>query len=205
MVTGTSTVGGLEKIDATQSRLRATRALAKKFRQITGKEVSHTEVLSAIPDFELARPIFELMIRSAPRRTHYAFVLVQIDNLDELEDDGDTEGVLVRLAEGLRRYVEENHTLAACTRNGEFAILLEDVDAMDEDDETLGWFSKALPFKRQPDQPEVMITALVTDVGFNDPNEDPMLLERIEVTRESFKEYNEMRSQMRFVWGPAGF
>lgn len=101
--------------------------------------------------------------------------------------------------------MEEHNTLAACTRNGEFAILLEDVDAMDEEDETLGWFSKVLPFRRQPDQPKVMITALVSEVEFNDPNEDPMLLERIEVTRESFKVYNEMRSQMRFVWGPAGF
>lgn len=237
-----------------------TRALAKKFREITGKEVSHTDVLSAIssvvgmpmdgmmhllkaeakaaklhcenpwdrewkpagpmlatfdaipkhasmaiPDFELARPVFELMIRTAPRLTHFAFVLVQIDNLDELEEDGDTDGVLARLSEGLRSYVEENNTLAACTRKGEFAILLEDVDAMDEEDETLGWFGKALPFRRQPDQPEVMITALVSEVEFNDPNTDPMLLERIEVTRESFKEYNKMRSQMRYVWGPAGF
>ncbi|MNU39104.1 hypothetical protein D3C71_277920 [compost metagenome] len=239
-----------------------TRALSKKLRELTGRDISHSSVLEAIatitgmpmdgmmhmlktetraaktaptdenpwdrawkpggstlktfdaipkhpsmevPDFEMARPIFELMIRTAPRRTRYSFVLVQIDNLEELEQGRNAAGVSVRLADGLRRYVEENNTLAACTRNGEFAILLEDVDAMDEEDETLGWFSKALPFRRQPDQPEVMITALVTDVEFNDPNEDPMLLERIEVTRESFKEYNEMRSQMRFVWGPAGF
>lgn len=32
---------------------------------------------------------------------------------------------------------------------------LKTFDAMDEEDETLGWFSKALPFRRQPDQPEV--------------------------------------------------
>lgn len=50
-----------------------------------------------------------------------------------------------------------------------------------------------------------MITALVTEVEFDDPNEDPMLLEGIEVTRKSFKVYNEKRSQMRFVWGSAGF
>jgi hypothetical protein len=236
-----------------------TRALAKKFRQITGKDVSHTEILSAIssvvgmpmdgmmhmlksegktakpgrenpwdkswkpggpmlatfdavpkhasiaiPDFDLARPIFELMIRTATRRTHYAFVLVQIDNLDELAEDGDAEEVFARLAQGLRRYVEENKTLVACTRKGEFAILLDDVDAMDEEDETMGWFGKALPFRRQPDQPEVMITALVSDVEFNDPNADPMLAEIIEVTRESFIDYNEMRSQLRYVWGPSG-
>lgn len=237
-----------------------TRALAKQFRQITGKDVAHTDILSAIssvigmpmdgmmhmlkteakatkpknenpwdktwkpdgpmlatfdaipkhaslaiPDFEAARPIFELMIRTAPRLTHYSFVLVQIDNLDELEEDGATEGVLARLADGLRAYVAENNTLAACTRKGEFAILLNDVDAMDEEDETLGWFGKVLPFKRIPEQPEVMITALVTDVEFNDPNADPMLTETIDVTREAFLEYNEMRSQFRYVWGPSGF
>lgn len=238
-----------------------TRALAKKFREITGREVPHGQILSAIasvvgmpmdglmhklksegkssqasrvlnpwddqwspggsllksfdtlpshpsvdiPDFDAARSLFETMIRTAPRRTHYAFVLVQIDNLGELDEDGDTANVLVRLSRGLRRYVEEYGTLAACTRRGEFVVLLDDVDPMDEEDQTLGWFSKALPIKRLPDEPEVLITAVVTDVELEEPTAYLDLGEIIEAGRESLIVYNEMRSRVRFVWGPSAY
>jgi hypothetical protein len=239
-----------------------TRALAKKFRQITGKEVSHTEILSAIssvvgmpmdgmmhmlktenhsaaaskdvnpwdkdwkpgastlktfdaipkhasidiPDFEIARPVFELMIRTAPRRTHYSLVAVQIDNPEEL-NAAETAQVASRLAAGLRAYVDEYRTLAACTRPGEFLILLDDVDAMDEEDETLGWFGKVLPIRRGDDKssPEVLFTAVASNMELNDPSEDPMLPDAIEASREAFELYNEMRSRHRFVWGPTSF
>lgn len=236
-----------------------TRALAKKFRHLTGKDISHTDVLSEIssvvgmpmdgmmhklkseakadspktcnpwdkswkpggptvatfdaidrhpsieiPDFEAARPVFELMISKAPRKTHYAFVLLQIDNLDELLPH-EAEGVFSRLAAGIRAYVIEHHTIAACTRRGEVAILLDDVDAMDEDDATLGWFSRSLPFKRHDDQPEVLVTAVVTEMELNDPNEDPLLTDVIEESRNAITSYNEMRSSFRFIWGPSGF
>jgi hypothetical protein len=240
-----------------------TRALAKKLHLITGKEVSHTEVLSVIssvvgmpmdgmmhmlktesrsvaakpkdinpwdkdwkplgatlktfdaipkhasidiPDFEAARPVFELMIRTAPRRTHYSLVAVQIDNPEEL-NPAETAEVASRLAASLRAYVDENRTLAACTRPGEFIILLEDVDAMDEEDETLGWFGKVLPIRRGNDKtsPEVLFTAVASNMELNDPNDDPMLTEAIEASREAFELYNEMRSQRRYVWGPTSF
>ncbi len=240
-----------------------TRALSKKLRETTGRDVSHTSVLEAIslivgmpmdgmmhmlktedrsakastknenpwdkewkpggsmlktfdaipkhpsitiPDFEAARPVFELMIRTAPRRTHYSLVAVQIDNPEEL-NPAETAQVAARLAAGLRAYVDENRTLAACTRPGEFLILLDDVDAMDEEDETLGWFGMVLPIRRGDDKssPEVLFTAVASNMELNDPSEDPMLAEAIEASREAFELYNEMRSQRRYVWGPTSF
>lgn len=236
-----------------------TRALAKKFREITGREVAHAEILTAIssvvgmpmdgmmhklkaeartgdkapenpwdpawkpgastlrtfdaiprhpdlemPDFTHARPFFELMIRKAPRRTRYAFVMLQIDNLADLSSS-DAAEVFSRLAAGLRGYIDENRTLAACTRRGEVVILLDDVDAMDEEDPTLGWLSKVLPFAREKAQPEVLITAVVAEIELEDPDADPMLDDVIEASRESLLVYNERRSTNRFVWGPTAY
>jgi hypothetical protein len=56
-------------------------------------------------------------------------------------------------------------------------FLLDDVDAMDEEDETLGWFGKVLPIRRDNDKssPEVLFTAVASKMELNDPNDDPML------------------------------
>lgn len=44
-----------------------------------------------------------------------------------------------------------------------------------------------------------------TGVEFNDPNEDPMLVETIEVSREALRECQEYRPMCPFLWGPSGF
>jgi hypothetical protein len=133
-------------------------------------------------------------------------VAVQIDNPEEL-NPAETAEVASRLAAGLRSYVDENRTMAACTKPGEFLILLDDVDAMDEEDETLGWFGQVLPIRRSNDKssPEVLFTAVASNMELNDPNDDPRLTEAIEASREAFELYNEMRSQRRYVWGPTSF
>lgn len=154
----------------------------------------------AIPDFESCRQQFLIMLHKGG----YAFVMLRIDNLDELFEC-EAEGVLQRLSEGLAAYIGENPTLAACTRRGEVAILLRDVDAMDEEDDTLGWFSKALPLRRQADQPKVFITAVVTDLAYPRMTCAEDLDDMIETSREAFELYNEHRSSSPFVWGPTEY
>jgi hypothetical protein len=250
-----------------------TRALAKKFRELTGTVIPHTQILSAIssvvgmpmdgmmhmlksdadlggkpknaerkipekggrtleeielglprvplldfepslrefksirrhpsmpiPDFDYCRKQFLIMLHKGD----YSFVMLRIDNLDKLTS-AEAESVLLRMSEGLGQYIAENPTLAACTGRGEVAILLEDVDAMDEEDETLGWLSRALPFRREDGQPEVLITAAVTDLMYPKLTNNGDLDDMIDASREAFRTYNRDRPPSRFIWGPTEY
>jgi hypothetical protein len=238
-----------------------TRALAKRFRELTGKDIQHTAVLEAIsavvgmpmdgmmhmlkseeraaaantgpapiwgkwavgeptldifdrmpkdPQFPLpafgdALPFIEHLIRTAPRRVDYYLVFVRIDNLAEFAEEHQ-KILLGELTAKLREYVAENNTMAACVGSNEFVVLVKDVDIMNEDDWTMGWFAKKLVFGAGSHGDEdVWYTAAVSDTVNNVAGADLMIDEAIAASRESIIEGDQWRPRLLFVWGPSGF
>jgi hypothetical protein len=158
----------------------------------------------AIPALHEALPIFELLIRKAPRRARYSFVLVQFTVLSTTP-----ELALEDLAAQLRRYVTDHKGMAACTGTGEFAILVDDVDAMDEEDPSMNQLGRYIgaSWRESTDKPDIMFTAAITDVSFITPTGDLMLSETVGWSRETLMDYEEYRtpaSPFSLMWAPSG-